>query len=248
MTGGAGGLGRYLSGALAGEGAHVVVGDCDRQAGVETVSAIEQSGGSATLVPVDVGDDHEVARLVGDATARGSLGVLVNNAGGWGSADVQYPDAAVEAWSEVLALNLRVPMLATQLCLDAMAAGGGGAVVNVSSSGGLGAEPYGSPPYAAAKAGLIRFTSAVAATAAARGVRVNCVVPHWIGLDRAIGEFARLSPEERFRSGPLIEPGVVTAEVIRLLVAEDLSGEIIAIRGDRPPYALDPARLDSPPP
>lgn len=150
----------------------------------------------------------------------------------------------MEDWSEVLALNLRSPILATQLCLDPMAAGGGGAVVNVSSSGGLGSHPYGSPPYAAAKAGLIRFTSAVAATAAARGVRVNCVVPHWIGLDRAVDELARLSSDEQRRMGPLIAPEVVVAEVVRLLADDDLSGEIVAIRGDRPPYALDPARLD----
>lgn len=207
MTGGGGGLGRYLSGALAAEGAHVVVGDCDRQAGADTVSAIEHLGGSATLVPVNVGDDREVAQLVSEATALGSLGVVVNNAGGWGSADAQYPDAAVEDWSEVLALNLRVPMLATQLCLDAMAAGGGGAVVNVSSSGGLGAEPYGSPPYAAAKAGLIRFTSAVAATAAARGVRVNCVVPHWIRLDRGHRRVRSSQPRGEVPQRTLDRPG-----------------------------------------
>lgn len=91
MTAGAGGLGRHISGALAAEGAHVVVGDCDQQAGTDAVLEIERSGGLATLVPVDVGADDQLAQLVEAAAGLGSLGALVNNAGGWGPADAQSP-------------------------------------------------------------------------------------------------------------------------------------------------------------
>lgn len=84
VTAGAAGLGRHISNALAGEGAHVVVGDLDPDAGAETVTHVERAGGSATFVPVDVGDDEQLARLVSAATRCGTLRALVNNAGGWG--------------------------------------------------------------------------------------------------------------------------------------------------------------------
>lgn len=94
-------------------------------------------------------DARQVQALVEHAGAIGPLGVLVNNAGGW-LAGPQYPDT--DQWHRALDLNLRMPVLATQLALPFMAAAGGGAVVNVASSGAFGPRPYGSPEYAAAKA------------------------------------------------------------------------------------------------
>jgi NAD(P)-dependent dehydrogenase (short-subunit alcohol dehydrogenase family) len=76
-------------------------------------------------------------------------------------------------------------MLATQLALEPMRGRGGGAVVNVASTAGLGLAPYESPEYGAAKAGLIRFTACLAYAREETGVRVNCVVPDWIATDRA---------------------------------------------------------------
>jgi NAD(P)-dependent dehydrogenase (short-subunit alcohol dehydrogenase family) len=87
-------------------------------------------------------------------------------------------------------------MLATQLCLGPMRRACGGAVVNVASSAGLGLGVHVSPEYAAAKAGLIRFTATLAQL---DGVRVNCVVPDWILTERAQAELARMTPAERPR-------------------------------------------------
>ncbi len=106
-------------------------------------------------------------------------------------------------------------MLATQLCLPLMQAAGD-SVVNVASSGGLEPVGYGSPEYAAAKAGLIRFTTAVRETALQRNVRVSCVVPHWIGLDRAVRELEQMSPAERAASGGLVPPVSVAQVVVGL--------------------------------
>ena len=78
-------------------------------------------------------------------------------------------------------------MLATQLVLEPMRRRGGGAVINVASTGGLGLAPYESPEYGAAKAGLIRFTACMAYAREDTGVRVNCVVPDWIATERAPG-------------------------------------------------------------
>jgi NAD(P)-dependent dehydrogenase (short-subunit alcohol dehydrogenase family) len=71
--------------------------------------------------------------------------ILVNNAGGGGHIEPHFPDAEPEQWQSTLGL------------------GGGGVVVNVASTAGLGFGPYVSPEYAAAKAGLIRFTSSLSA-------------------------------------------------------------------------------------
>jgi hypothetical protein len=98
--------------------------------------------------------------MVGSAVSR--LRILVNNAGGGGHVEPHFPMAEPEEWGATLDLNLRGAMLATQLALEQMARGGGGAIVNIASTAGLGLEPYHSPEYAAAKAGLIRFTSALA--------------------------------------------------------------------------------------
>ena len=108
---------------------------------------------------------------------------------------------------------------------------GGGAVVNVSSSAGLGDAAYGSPEYAAAKAGLIRFTTATAGLAESHGVRVSCVVPHWIGLPRAYDEWARLSAEERDASGGLIPVGEVVDAVLSLADDPGSAGRVMELRG-----------------
>jgi NAD(P)-dependent dehydrogenase (short-subunit alcohol dehydrogenase family) len=89
----------------------------------------------------------------------GPTRLLVNNAGGGGHIPPHFPDAAPAQWGTTLDLNLRGPMLATQLVPPAMSRAGGGAVVNVASTAGLGLAPYHSPEYGAAKAGLIRFTT-----------------------------------------------------------------------------------------
>ena len=123
-------------------------------------------------------DADGVRSLVRQAAELGEVEVLINNAGGWLSGP-QFPDG--DHWFQSLDLNLRMPMLATQLCLPLMEAAGGGAVANIASSGGLEPIGYGSPEYAAAKAGLIRFTTAVRDAALRRKVRVSCVVPHWMG-------------------------------------------------------------------
>ena len=177
VTGAAVGIGRAIATRLAAEGAAVVVGDVDAAGGGETVRRIEASGGAARFVRADLTDPDDVRALVEAARAwHGALGILVNNAGGGGHIPPHFPDATPEQWGATLDLNLRGAMLATQLALTAM--DGRGAVVNVASSAGAEETPYGSPEYAAAKAGLIRFTTALSQ----RGERAGEL--RGAGLDR----------------------------------------------------------------
>ncbi len=230
VTGGGSGLGRFLSLGLAAAGAAVVVADVDRSAASGTVRAVQALGSAGRAVPADVRDPEEAHRLIRLATELGGPHILVNNAGGWTPGD-QFPAATAEAWTGTLALNLTTPMLLTQLALDPMVTAGGGAVVNITSSAALGDSGYGSPEYAAAKAGLIRFTTSMALPAPP-GVRVMCVVPGWIGLDRAHRERAALPTAERAATPPLIPPEDLVALVLDLIrdgrpgaVAEFLRGD-----------------------
>ena len=86
-----------------------------------------------------------------------------------------------------LTVNLVAPMLLTQLLWPSLAAGGG-AVVNIGSSGGIGDDAYGSPEYGAANAGIRRFTASLSSRT---DLRVMAVVPGWIGLERAHHEWQR---------------------------------------------------------
>ena len=226
VTGAAVGIGRAIAARLADEGAAVVVGDVDAGGGRETVRRIEASGGAARFVRADLTDAGEIHALVEAArTWHGTLGILVNNAGGGGHIPPHFPDAAPEQWGATLDLNLRAAMLATQLALTAM--DGRGAVVNVSSSAGAEDTPYRSPEYAAAKAGLIRFTTALRRR---DGVRVNCVVPGWIATERAQRSSRRCrrpsGPRRRIRSRWTSSP----AAVVALIRDDGAAGRVVELR------------------
>jgi NAD(P)-dependent dehydrogenase (short-subunit alcohol dehydrogenase family) len=226
VTGGAAGLGLFVVRRLADEGAVVVAVDVD-----EGALAATEAGSEVAFVRGDVRVAADLERAVAFAVERfGGLDVLVNNAGGI-SRGVQWPDASALEWRATLDLNLTGPMLATQLALEPMRARGGGAVVNIASSAGMGLMPYDSPEYGAAKAGLIRFTACVASLRESMGVRVNCIAPHWIGLERAHEELAAMSPAERAAAPPFVEPSAIADAVVWLVRDESLAGRVVEMRG-----------------
>jgi NAD(P)-dependent dehydrogenase (short-subunit alcohol dehydrogenase family) len=234
VTGGAAGLGEFIVRRLVGEGAHVVAVDLD-----EGALAATEVGSSVAFVRGDVRVGADVEHVIAFAVERfGGLDVLVNNAGGV-SRGAQWPDASALEWRATLDLNLTGPMLATQLALEPMRARGGGAVVNIASSAGLGLAPYDSPEYGAAKAGLIRFTSSVASLRESMGVRVNCIAPHWIGLERAHAELAAMSPAERAAAPPLVDPEEIAETVVWLARSDSLAGRVVEMRGGEPLRLLE---------
>jgi NAD(P)-dependent dehydrogenase (short-subunit alcohol dehydrogenase family) len=241
VTGGAAGLGLVIARRLAAEGGLVVLADIDDRAGHGAASEI---GSSAAFVRADVRVGSDVERMIAFAVQHfGGLDVLVNNAGGWGTAN--FPAASPLDWGATLDRNLRAPMLATQVALEPMRSRGGGAVVNVASSAGLGLAPYDSPEYGAAKAGVIRFTSSVAGLREEMGVRVNCVVPDWIGLDRAHAELGAMSPAERAAAPPFVDPEEIADAVVWLVRDESLAGRVVEMRGGAPRRLLGTGNEES---
>jgi NAD(P)-dependent dehydrogenase (short-subunit alcohol dehydrogenase family)/tRNA(Arg) A34 adenosine deaminase TadA len=223
VTGAGIGTGRAIALALAAAGADVVVSDVDASGGERTAA---DCGGR--FVRADLLVEAELRALL-DAVGPS---ILVNNAGGGGHIPPHFPEASPDGWCALLDLNLRVPMRATQLALERMA---DGAIVNVASTAGVATEPYASPEYGAAKAGLIRFTTALAR---AGGVRVNCVVPDWVATER-------VTAEERAATPPPIALSTVANAVLRLLRDDALAGHVSVLwRGvDAPLSAADLGHL-----
>jgi NAD(P)-dependent dehydrogenase (short-subunit alcohol dehydrogenase family) len=159
VTGAAVGTGRAIAQRLAAQGAEVVLADIDEAGLAQTADSID---GAARRVHVDLRDDDALAELMACRPQ-----ILVNNAGGGAVLRPCFPEADVGRWTASLELNLRAPMLATQLALQGMRAAGGGAIINLGS------------------------------TAQTHNVRVNCVVPDWVATERGLAEQAALPEAER---------------------------------------------------
>jgi NAD(P)-dependent dehydrogenase (short-subunit alcohol dehydrogenase family) len=229
VTGAAVGIGRAIAQRLAAAGAEVVVVDVDAAGGRETCASV---GPAARFAQVDLRDDAAVADLMSCQPQ-----ILVNNAGGGANLAPCFPDASAERWSASLDLNLRAPMLATQLGLEGMQRAGGGAIVNVGSTAGLGFGVHSSPEYSVAKAGLIRFTATLAPLASTHGVRVNCVVPDWVATERGVRERAALPPAER--GAELVPLEAVTDAVVEFVRDDHLAGRVVLLDRGRPPEWLN---------
>jgi NAD(P)-dependent dehydrogenase (short-subunit alcohol dehydrogenase family) len=239
VTGGGGaGLGRAVVLRFARAGAFVVVADIDEAGSAESVRRAEAAGGRAAFVRTDVTVEADVRALVAYAEETfGGLDVLVNSAGG--TPQPHFPEAPVEHWSRYLDLNLRGPMLAIHAAMEAFARRGGGAVVNIASVAGLGYAPHSSPEYSAAKAGLIRLTATLAPLAERANVRVNCIVPNWIGTDEVYAEIAAMSPEERADVPEELTPPAEIAEAVaRFVEDEKHAGRVLVWWTGEPPRLL----------
>ncbi|HWS38003.1 MAG TPA: SDR family NAD(P)-dependent oxidoreductase [Actinoplanes sp.] len=245
VTGGGAGLGREIALGLARAGYGVVVADVDGRAAQACARVIEEHGVPARALCVDVRERQDMERIVAVAKELGGPHVLVNNAGGW-TPQRQYPQAAPDEWAATIDLNLIAPMALSQSVIDPLRARGGGAIINIASSGGIGFEPYGSPEYGAAKAGLIRYTASLAGLADTHGIRMMCVAPDWIGLSRAQAQWQRLSTAERAASRPLIPPAEVVA-VILDLIRNGAGGTVVEMWGGDPPLVHAPGRGRSDP-
>jgi NAD(P)-dependent dehydrogenase (short-subunit alcohol dehydrogenase family) len=245
VTGAAAGAGRAIAQRLGREGVAVVVADIDPEHGKQTVRQIQAEEGRATFVRADVriGGDLPNLMEVAERTYQG-LDILVNNAGGGGHVEPHYPAASPLQWGATLDLNLRGAMLATQLALAPMRRRGAGAVVNIASTGGLGFGPHQSPEYAAAKAGLIRFTSSLAGMREAMGVRVNCVVPDWIATERTVAELAGMREQVRAVT-PAPIPLEEVADAVAACIGDDrLAGRVMVLWRGEPRRLLDPGQRE----
>ena len=237
VTGGASGIGLACAKAFVAEGGAVVVADIDEEKGRAAVGAIEEAGGFARFVRADVGQAHDAGALV-DATLEwcGRLDVLINNAGIIKAAD--FLDLSESDFDAVLRVNLKGAFLVGQAAARAMAARGGGAIVNMSSVNGVLAIAN-QTPYVVSKGGLDQLTRVMALALAEKGIRVNAIGPGSIMTDllRTVmdDEEARRRILSRTPLGRCGEPEEV-ARIALFLASDDASyitGQIIYADGGR---------------
>ena len=176
VTGAGRGIGEATARLFAVEGAAVVVCDIDGDAAQSVVQSIQERGGEAVAVVADLTKEDEVAAVITTAIDRyGRLDCAVNNAGVSGRFG-SFIDLPLHEWQHMINVNLTSVFLCLKYELGVMAAQGFGSIVNVSSGAGVVAAP-GLPHYTAAKHGVLGLTKCAATEFAAKGVRVNAILP-----------------------------------------------------------------------
>jgi len=185
ITGAGKGIGRAIALRFAGEGASVVIAEIDEGAGQAVAQEVTSAGGKALFVKTDVTQEAQVKAAIDRSVAAfGRMDILVNNAG-IGRGD----------WHAVIDVNLHGVYYGCRHGAEALAAGGGGVIINLSSIFGLVGGGIGIEPYVASKHAVLGLTREFALAFAARGVRVNCINPGFI--DTEMIREATESPELR---------------------------------------------------
>ena len=215
VTGGAIGIGAATAHLLAKQGATVIIGDINEQAGLATVEQIRGTAGQAYFRHCDVSQEADIQALVQFALDHGSLDIMINNAGiGGKPAPLHLTEN--HNWQRVLEIDLTGVFWGQKYASQAMLAGGkGGAIVNVASIAGVAGSPN-LGPYGVAKAGVIQMSKTGAIELAPAGIRVNAVCPGW--TETAILDSFEPSIQERLiRSIPLKRMGT-PHEIAELIV------------------------------
>jgi 2-hydroxycyclohexanecarboxyl-CoA dehydrogenase len=175
VTGAASGIGRATALGLAAAGARIFVADIDDAGGAETCAAIEERGGTAEFVHIDISDEASIESTATEILGRGRAPAILVNAAGWDRFEF-FLDNDLEFMDRIVRLNLLGPVKLTRALLPAMLEAGAGKIVNVASDAGR-VGSTGETVYAGAKGGVIAFTKSLAREVAAHGINVNCVCP-----------------------------------------------------------------------
>jgi NAD(P)-dependent dehydrogenase (short-subunit alcohol dehydrogenase family) len=238
VTGSGQGIGAGIAMRLATAGYHVVVNDLDESRAAGVVDEITTSGGSASYVVGDVSDSASVDAMFDRIeTDSAPVDVLVNNAGIGGNAGIR--NVTDEFWGRVTAIDLDGVLYCTRRALGPMRDAGSGSVVNVASRAWLGW--WGQSAYAAAKAGVVGLTRALAVEMASKGVRLNVIAPGLVDSpmlrDRDEASFQRLLTS--VPSGTLGSPEDI-AEAVLFLAGDQsrtMTGQVLYVCGGKSIYA-----------
>jgi NAD(P)-dependent dehydrogenase (short-subunit alcohol dehydrogenase family) len=238
VTGGARGIGREAAETLAAAGARVVLADRDKEKVEGAAAEMRALGYRAAPIVADVADEASVDEMVQATLKReGRLDILVNNAGI--AIRRSAVDLALGDWDKVLSVNMTGSFLCARAAARLMiAAGAGGAIVNVASIMGLsGGGLYPNVSYQASKGAIVNMTRALAVEWAPHAIRVNAVAPTYVRTE-LIGPIledpelvARIEAMTPLRK--LAEPADVAAAIAFLVspAAAMITGHTLAVDG-----------------
>ena len=169
------GNGRATSILFAREGAKVLVVDNNPTAAEETLEIIRKESGKAEAFVADVSKAEDCRAMVERAIKQwGRLDILDNNVGVSGRGNAVSVEE--NEWDRVMAINVKSMVLTGKYAVPAMAAAGGGAIINISSIGALRPRED-MTPYSTSKGAVIALTRAMAVSHGKDGIRVNCITP-----------------------------------------------------------------------
>ncbi|WP_375455101.1 3-oxoacyl-[acyl-carrier-protein] reductase [uncultured Methylobacterium sp.] len=230
VTGATGGLGGAIARALHAQGASVALSGTRAEA-LEALAG--ELGGRAHVLPTDLADAAAVEALVPAAEAAlGGLDILVNNAGI--TRDNLFLRMKDEEWDAVIAVNLTAAFRLSRAAVKGMMRRRAGRIVNIGSVVGATGNP-GQGNYAAAKAGLVGLTKALAAEVASRNVTVNCVSPGFIAspMTEVLNDKQRAGILARVPMARLGDGAEVAAAVVYLASTEAayVTGHTLHVNG-----------------
>ena len=224
VTGGSQGIGEAIAKALGAAGAHVVVAARSEEKAAAVAHAIVDAGGKSEALRLDVADPASVSAAFKAIVERhGRLDVLVNNAGI--TDDGLILRMSKDSWDRVLATDLTGVFLCAQEAAKVMIKKRvPGRIVNITSVVGLMGNP-GQTNYAAAKAGVVGFTKALAREIGSRGITVNAVAPGYIETSMTDG----LSEDQK---------KALVGEIVlgRLGTGADVAGAVVYLASDAAAY------------
>lgn len=230
LTGASGGIGGAIARALAAQGARVALSGTR----VEALEALRaELGGDAVVVPGDLGDAAATDRLFVDAEkALGQIDILVNNAGL--TRDGLAMRMKDEDWQKVLDVNLSAGFRLARAAMRGMMKRRWGRIIGITSIVGVTGNP-GQANYAAAKAGMIGMSKALAQELASRGITVNCVAPGFIAtpMTDALNDQQREKLLQNIPVGRLGQAADVAAAVVYLASEEGayVTGQTLHVNG-----------------
>ncbi|WP_419866443.1 3-oxoacyl-ACP reductase [Mycobacterium kyorinense] len=173
VTGAAGGIGLATAQRLHAEGATIVVGDIDQQAGAQAADDL-----AGLFVPVDVSDEAAVNALFDTAAATyGSVDIAINNAGISPPEDELIENTELPVWQRVQDVNLKSVYLCCRAALRHMVPAGHGSIVNVASFVAVMGSATSQISYTASKGGVVAMSRELGVQFARQGIRVNALCP-----------------------------------------------------------------------
>ena len=189
VTGGAKGIGRHYSQALAAEGARVMIADIADGRELAAEIAAKHGANSVTSAVADVSDETSVKALVAETMARfDKIDVLVNNAALYAPLqETKCTEIEAELWDKVMAVNLRGPFLMVKHVAPHMTAQGYGKIINIGSGTAFRGIPW-MLHYVTTKGGIMAMTRALARELGEHGIRVNTLAPGFTLSDTVMSE------------------------------------------------------------